>query len=230
MKINIEKPGPLKSFDFEVIPTTKIPPTIRNQVIELFNSNYQKANPDYLMRSFDKLRFMALVFDREKPIGFALADAVTSVIPDMATPQCILLAGICCIDPAYRRKGLFSYLEARAAVESGVLEQAQRVLLCGRMAHPASLRIISRNPTAVPKPGITPSLWQQQVGRHVAGLYGVKIDPETFIVRGKGRPIGYPILNIDADETEWQPFKGVNRDRGDSLLAMAWAPDAPAGW
>jgi hypothetical protein len=50
------------------------------------------------------------------------------------------------------------------------------------------------------------------------------------VVVGKGKPIGYPKLEIIVDEKEWLPFNGVNRDRGDSLLAVSWNPDAPEGW
>jgi hypothetical protein len=47
---------------------------------------------------------------------------------------------------------------------------------------------------------------------------------------GGGRPIGTPRIEIDVADEEWIPFRDVDRDRGDSLLALAWSPDAPPGW
>lgn len=64
----------------------------------------------------------------------------------------------------------------------------------------------------------------------MADLYGVELDPETFVVIGKGTPIGFPRLKVEVSEEEWLPFRPVNRLRGDSLLAVAWSPDAPPGW
>jgi hypothetical protein len=72
--------------------------------------------------------------------------------------------------------------------------------------------------------------WHKQIGLLVADLYRVTLDPETFIVRGVGMPIGYPDLEYDITEEEWLPFLAVNRDRGDSLLGITWFPDAPEGW
>jgi len=104
-------------------------------------------------------------------------------------------------------------------------------MTAGRMAHPASFRLMSRNPSAVPKAGVTPTPWQQEVGIAIAGAYGVEdFDPETFVCRGSGTPIGYPIMEVDVAPGEWEVFRPVNRDRGDSLLGIAWMGEPPAGW
>ena len=90
---------------------------------------------------------------------------------------------------------------------------------------------MARNATVVPKPSVTPTAWQQQCGRAVADAYGsTDFDPTTFVVRGDGTPIGYPIMDIDVEPQEWRVFEHVNRDRGDSLLGIVWHPDAPDGW
>jgi hypothetical protein len=108
---------------------------------------------------------------------------------------------------------------------------AARALNCGRMAHPASYRLMSRSPSAVPKRGVPPTLWQQEVGAAIAAAYGVEhFDPATFVCHGSGTPIGYPVIDIDAAPEEWEVFRPVNRDRGDSLLGIAWMGDPPAGW
>ena len=35
---------------------------------------------------------------------------------------------------------------------------------------------------------------------------------------------------MQVSEEERIPFKQVNRDEGESLLGIAWFPDAPQGW
>lgn len=220
----------LERYGIRVIQTSKISVQDLTAIHDLFDLNYSQANHEYLNQSFNKLRFVALAYDRKIPIGFALGDAVRTTLPKMIEPQCVVLAGICCISPEYRRQGLFSYLESKAIQESGVLEPNKRILACGRMAHPASFRIMTRNPTVVPKSNVLPSEWQKEVGLRVAELYGVDLDPETFVVRGKGSPIGYPKMEINVDEDEWLLFQPVNRDFGDSLLGISWSPDAPQGW
>jgi hypothetical protein len=90
---------------------------------------------------------------------------------------------------------------------------------------------MSRNPSAVPRRGHRPTRWQRAVGTAIAEAYGSPgFDPETFVVRGSGRPVGFPAIEIDATPEEWDLFAPVNRQAGDSLLGIAWNPDAPAGW
>lgn len=220
----------LQNLQTRVIRTSDLADADLNTIHDLFDLTYEQANHSYLDQSLKKLRFLALAHDQETPVGFALGDAVMTPLPRMAEPQCVVLAGICCIAPDYRRLGLFAHLESLAIRESGIPRPDQRTLACGRMAHPASFRIMRGNPTVVPKYGLSPSEWQKEVGLRVAELYGVNLDPETFVVLGKGQPIGYPKIEIRVEEEEWLPFRLVNRGRGDSLLAIAWNPDAPEGW
>ena len=37
-------------------------------------------------------------------------------------------------------------------------------------------------------------------------------------------------MKIEAQPRDWELFRNVDRDRGDSLLALSWIPDAPPGW
>jgi hypothetical protein len=99
------------------------------------------------------------------------------------------------------------------------------------MAHPAAFRTLAINPTVVPKPGVPLTAWQREVGQAIADVYGVEtFDPETFVCVGTGKPIGYPVIEMQVESPEWEVFRPVNRDRGDSLLGLAWSPDAPPGW
>jgi len=221
---------PPEKLSTRVVLTDPLSPTDRRIVHDLFERTYEEADHDYLDRSLTRLRFLALAFDGEKPVGFALADARRVLLPRLSAPLGVILAGLCCIDPDYRRMGLFARLESLAVRESGLVVPGERTLVCGRMAHPASLRILRGNPTVVPRIGHVPTEWQKEIGLAVAGLYGVELDPETFVVKGKGKPIGFPRLRIEVSEEEWLPFRPVDRRRGDSLLAVAWSPDAPPGW
>jgi hypothetical protein len=220
----------ISHLDFRSLCTKALTGVDRERVHRLFDLTYRQANHEYLERSLLKLRYIALATDQDQPAGFALADMLESPLPRLPEPQTIMLAGICCVAPEFRRLGLFTRLEVLAAKESGLFTPNKRILMCGRMAHPVSFRTISKSPTVIPKPGSPLSDWHKEVGVTVAELYGVNLDPETFVVQGEGRPIGYPILDLEISEEEWLPFRTVNRDRGDSLLGLAWFPDAPEGW
>jgi hypothetical protein len=201
-----------------------------NMVHHLFDQSYRQANHSYLEKSLSKLRYIAIATVGKTAVGFAVADTVKTRIPRLPEPQIVTLAGICCVSPDYRRMGLFRKLEGLATSASGISQPERRALVCGRMAHPASFRIISQSSAVIPKYGVPLSDWQKEVGLRVAELYGVNLDPETMVVIGTGVPIGYPIIEQEVTEEEWLPFRAVNRDRGDSLLGITWQPDAPEGW
>ncbi|MBN1382814.1 MAG: hypothetical protein JXA41_14170 [Deltaproteobacteria bacterium] len=220
----------LKNLQTRIIRTSDLTDADRQIIHVLFDLTYEQANHEYLDKSLKKLRFLALAHDQSTPAGFALGDAVMSPLPRMAELQCVVLAGICCVASDYRRLGLFAHLEALSIRESGLIKPEGRKLVCGRMAHPVSLRIMRDNPTVVPKYGLTPSKWQKEIGLRVAELYDVALNTETFVVVGEGQPIGFPKMELNVPEEEWLPFRSVNRGRGDSLLAISWTPDAPQGW
>lgn len=201
-----------------------------DRISALFRENYREANLAYLEKSFHVLRNIALA---EAPggalAGFALGELRTLDLPRLPS-QRVRLAGLCCIGMAYRRQKLFGALE-NLAMGPIVLAPGERVLATGRMAHPASFRGMARNPTTVPRHGQKPTEWQQQVGIAIAAAYQCHgFDPETFVVKGNGAPIGFPVIDIEATPDEWDAFKHVDRTQGDSLLGMAWGPDAPEGW
>lgn len=196
----------------------------------LFDTNYREANHPYLDKSFGVLRFAAVATaDDGMPAGFALGDMRVTDLPRLpATP--VAMAGICCVDPAFRRRGLFGALEIAAIAAAGIRPEG-RSMAVGRMAHPASMRTMARSSGVVPQPGTPITDWQRAVGRAVADLYGVeRFDDTTFVVEGSGAPIGYPVVEVDVEPGEWIVFEQVDRDRGDSLLGLSWRPDPPPGW
>jgi hypothetical protein len=162
-------------------------------------------------------------------VGFGVAETRVMDLPRLPD-QVVSMAGICCIAPEFRRRGLFGKLEL-LAFQANVVPDRPRRIACGRMAHPAALRTMAQFPSCVPRPGVRPTAWQQEVGRAIAEAYAVRdFDPETFVCIGSGTPTGYPRIEFDVEPHEWQVFEPVDRDRGDALLAVAWVPDAPAGW
>jgi hypothetical protein len=164
-------------------------------------------------------------------VAFALADARLAEMPGFEEPQSVLLAGIACVHDEYRRGGMFSMIAVGAARGSGLLERTGgRFLACGRMAHPVGFRSMKRLHKPLPDGERMLSPWHLDVAAAVAKLYGVRLRGDSLVVAGSGRPIGYPRIEIEVDSEEWLPFADVDRDRGDSLLGLAWAPEAPAGW
>lgn len=197
----------------------------------LFDSNYRQANHAYLDKSFSVLHQSAIAVEQDsgKPAGFALADMRVVDLPRLPQ-QVVGLAGICCIDPAFRRRGLFGALEQLAITGAGIVP-AGAVLMAGRMAHPASMRTMNYGDGAIPQPGVAFTPWQREVGWAVADIYGVEhFDDETFVCEGSGKPIGYPVMEIEVAPEEWLIFQPVDRDRGDALLGLSWRPSTPPGW
>lgn len=169
-----------------------------------------------------------MAMDGTRLAGFALGEARVLDLPRLPG-RTVCLAGLACVDPGFRRRGLFGAMES-ACFTSGV-SSAARLLMCGRMAHPASFRSMRVAEGVVPRSGVRPTAWQQDVGRAVAREYGVeRFDPETFVCSGAGTPIGYPVMEMDVAPNEWEVFAPVDRTRGDSLLGLCWMPDPPPGW
>jgi hypothetical protein len=219
----------LSEFEFRVQDAGALSERERDELLGLFETNYRRANPAFLAKSLTQLRCVATATRGDVAVGFALAETRVMDLPRLPE-QVVSLAGIGCVAPEFRRRGVLGELERRAVTANPVPERPRR-LICGRMAHPAALRIIGRLPTAVPRAGVRPTAWQQAVGKAIAEAYGAHgFDPETFVCLGDGTPIGYPMLEFDVEPHEWELFEAVDRGRGDALLAIAWAPDAPPDW
>ena len=217
------------AFEMTTLPCAQVTAQDRARMLSLFDACYRQANHAYLEKSLGQLRYVSFALHDGQPAGFGLADSRVVDLPGLGR-QTLVLGGLCCILPDFRRRGLFGELERRAAM-AGDPPAGGRSLGCGRMAHPGAFRGLARNPTVVPKPGIAPTAWQREVGQAVADVYGVEtFDPETFVCIGSGKPIGYPVIELETEPQEWEVFRPVDRARGDSLLGIAWSPDAPAGW
>lgn len=216
-------------FRFQTLPTGGVDEKSLQTILALFRESYREANEAYIEKSLTTLAYVTVAWEEETPAGFAFAEVRRIDLPRLPG-QVVSMGGICCISPPYRRIHLFGELERRSQAACGIKVEG-RVLSAGRMAHPASFRGMSRNPSAVPRRGRRPTPWQQEVGAAIAEAYrSPGFDPETFVVKGSGSPVGYPMMEIEATPEEWELFAPVDRDAGDSLLGIAWSPDAPPGW
>ena len=216
------------AFDIRVCRTESLDEETRASVARLFRVSYRTPNDRYLDRSLARLRYLASAWREDRLAGFAVGETRIMDLPRLPR-QVVALAGLCCIDPEFRRLGLFSELEVRAFAAAGV-QARDRLLSCGRVTHPASFRTMTWSRHHVPKAGEPPTAWQREVGTRIAEAYGVEeFDPETFVCRGEGSAMS-PIIDVDVDRAEWEVFREVNAARGDCLLGLLWTPDAPAGW
>ncbi len=216
-------------IEFKTLPTGDLSDGERAIMFRLFDSCYRQANHAYLEDTITRLDFASLAFRDATLVGFGLGELRMMDLPCL--PQAaVILGGLTCVAPEFRRQGLGTELGRRNIV-AGARGGIERMLLCGRAAHPAGFRVLVRNESAVPQRGAAPTPWQQDVGQVLADAYGVAaFDPLTFACTGSGRPIGYPVLEIDVRPDEWELFRPVDRDCGGSLLGMVWIPDAPPGW
>jgi hypothetical protein len=220
----------LSEFEFRTVLSAELTAEDVEIAMALFDANYREANRGYLERSFGKLKYTTIATHDGVPAAFALGEARIIDLPRLPETF-VTLAGICCVGPAFRRRGLFGEVEMRCMRAADLQMTSPRYLRCGRMAHPASFRLMAQDSTVVPKTGVTPTAWQQEVGIAIAQAYGAPgFDPLTFVCKGTGVPIGFPVMEIDATPEEWEAFRYVDRSKGDSLLGIAWSPDAPAGW
>lgn len=201
------------------------------QVLALFDAAYAEANHTYLLSSFDVMGWIALAMHGPVLAGFAVGDAKHVQLPRLDSHCTVAAYGIGCIDENFRRMGLFTRLEKAVVGASGTLQINSRRLHCGRTAHPASYRFFKNiGVGCIPDPDRPLSVWHVEMVEAIAALYGAKVYPGTCIVAGKGEPIGFPRISVEATDAELGLFKNVDRNQGDALLAMSWSPQAPNDW
>ncbi len=220
----------LPGFVFRTVPTDTLTTADRRLLSEMFDASFRQANQAHLEKLLGQLRCVTVALRGEKPAGFTVSDVRIMDLPRLPE-QVVMLGGLACVAPEFQRRGVMIELARRNFIES-TPRWSERALFCVRYGHPAAFKaIVARNVSGVPRPGVRPTAWQQEVGRVIADAYGVeRFDPETFACIGTGTPIGYPIIDLEVEPVDWEVFRPVDRTRGDSLLGIAWMPDAPPGW
>ncbi len=201
----------------------------RASIFDLFDECYRDANHAYLEKTLERLRYVTLAHDDERLVGFGTGEQRVADLPGLPQTN-MTLGGLSCVTAEYRRQGLVSEM-GRRNMKGGHALPGRRRLVCARNAHPAAFSMFARNDSVVPRPGSRPTPWQREVGQAVADIYGAEhFDPNTFVCVGSGKPIGYPLLEMETAPEEWDIFRPVDRDRGDTLLGIVWLPDPPPGW
>jgi len=166
-------------FEFRVLRTERLDSRDLEAVMRLFNAAYRQANPAYIEKSLSRLAYLAIARREGEPAGFALGEMRIMDLPRLPS-QVVSLAGICCIDLPFRRRGLFGVLEGMALGAAKVTSPSERRLSCGRMAHPASFKGMSRSPSVVPRRGVRPTPWQREVGQEGQDGEGQDEDCQTL--------------------------------------------------
>jgi hypothetical protein len=220
----------LPEFAFRTVPTDSLTTADRRLLSELFDGCFGDANQAYLKKLLRQLRTVSVATCDEKPAGFTLSDVRVMDLPRLPE-QVVMLGGLACVTPEFQRRGLMLELARRNFMKS-TPRWSESALFCVRYGHPAAFsRVVAGIQNGVPRRGVRPTAWQQEVGRVIADAYGVeRFDPETFVCIGAGTPIGHPIIDFEVDPQDWEVFRPVDRERGDSLLGIVWMPDAPPGW
>ncbi len=220
----------LPGFVFRTVPTNSLTTADRQLLSGLFDASFRQANQTHLEKLLGRLRTVTVATCDQKPAGFTLSDVRSMDLPRLPE-QIVMLGGLACVAPEFQRRGLMVELARRNFTES-TPRWSERALFCVRYGHPAAFSaIVARNVSGVPRPAVRPTAWQQEVGKVIADAYGEeRFDPETFVCKGAGTPIGYPIIDLKVEPLDWEVFRPVDRERGDSLLGIAWMPDAPPGW
>jgi hypothetical protein len=220
----------LAGFVFRTVPTGSLSTADRRLLSDLFDACFRHANHARLEKLLGQLHYVSVALREEKPAGFSVGEVRIIDLPRLGQ-QTVMLGGLTCVAPAFRRRGLMIALAQRIIMAS-TRRWGGRALFCVRYGHPAAFRsVVATSESGVPRSGIRPTSWQREVGRVIADAYGVEaFDPETFVCRGAGTPIGYPIIDFEVEPADWEVFRHVDRDRGDSLLGIVWRPDAPPGW
>lgn len=211
--------------------TKSLSPQERQAIITLFEANYDQADPDYIEKSIQTLKYIALATGSSDLVGFGFGETRIMSLPRLSAKEAVALAGMSCVDPNVRQRGLFSQMAFHVLSEGGNVPTNRPYLFCGRMAHAVSYRTIAKMSSAcVPKAGVSLTEWHQETLIAAAEAFGVTVDPQTGLVKGSGRPVGFPKLEFEPTQEEQLLFRDVDRSNGDSLLALAWLPTAPTGW
>ncbi|MDD9892228.1 MAG: hypothetical protein OXT49_01790 [Gammaproteobacteria bacterium] len=218
-------------MDIRVERSQTLPTETIQTLYELFDAGYKDADLSYLDKAIETFRYVAIAEEDGELVGFSFGDSLLKELPQMEGEQAIALPGLACVSANIRQQGFFKQLTLAAIGAGEGVDGKRPFLFAGRMAHPITYRAVAANfDSTVPSVSKPITGWHQEVAEVVGGLLGSSVDLDTFVVKGAGKPVGYPRLEYEATAEELAVFEQVNRDQGDSLLAMCWMPVAPAGW
>ncbi len=217
-------------FEFRVSRTAELAAADLDDVMRLFRACYRQANEPYIEKSLARLAYLALAYHGGAPAGFAMGDVRRMDLPRLPD-QVVNLAGICCIDlPLPPPRPL---RQARGARKRRIRDHDKRPPP-GLRAHGAPGELprhgpqpFSRPQAGCPADGGGSERWARPSPTPTAPTAST---PRRLSSSAAARPIGYPVIDIECEPSEWEVFKPVDRDRGDSLLGISWGADPPPGW
>ena len=140
-----------------------------------------------------------------------------------------LLIGLGSVKRGAKRESVLKSMMSDQYRRSVLAFPDEDVLIGTRFIDPAGYNAFKGLEDIVPRPGHKASGEERAWGRRLAKRFGAegKIDDRTFIVTGDGSPAGcldHEALKpetLDGDIAKF--FDGIDRKRGDYLIAFGWA-------
>lgn len=221
----------VEGVEVEVVSCRELTQAHRALMRDVFTASYRDADVEYLDEQPPLYDCVSMARIGGEPAGFVFFGAKFAEIPRVGERH-VMLGGLSCVKPTFQRMGVWDAMRMDPRIR-GLVPQPEEMkgVNVGKMAHPGSFRAFKGMPGLVPTVGRQPTQWQRDVGAVIAETIGVDdYDAPTFVCRGRGRPIGEAVIQLDASSEDWELFRNVDRARGDTLLAFGFWPSAPDGW
>ena len=140
-----------------------------------------------------------------------------------------LLIGLASVKRHSKRESVLKAMMADQYRRAVLAFPDEDVLIGTRLIDPAGYQAFKGLEDIVPRPDHKASGEERAWGRRLAKRFGAegRIDDRTFVVTGDGSPTG--CLDHEALKPETldpriaEYFAGLNRERGDELIAFGWA-------
>jgi len=140
-----------------------------------------------------------------------------------------LLVGLASVRRGARRDSVLKHLMADEYRRALLAFPDEDVLVGTRLIDPAGFQAFKGLEDIVPRPGHKASGEERAWGRRLAKRFGAegRIEDRAFVVKGDGNACGvldHESLDPDSHDPEVAAlFSGLDRVRGDSLIAFGWA-------
>ncbi len=140
-----------------------------------------------------------------------------------------LLVGLASVRRGGKRDAVLRGLMADQYRRALLAFPDEDVLVGTRFIHPAGFQAFKGLKDVVPRPGHKASGEERAWGRRLAKRFGAegRIEDRTFVVKGDGNACGVldheALKPEDIDPEVAALFSGLDRERGDSLIAFGWA-------
>ena len=140
-----------------------------------------------------------------------------------------LLVGLASVRRGTRRDAVLRGLMADQYRRALLAFPDEDVLVGTRFIDPAGFQAFKGLQDVVPRPGHKATGEERAWGRRLAKRFGAegRIDDRSFVVKGDGNACGVldheALKPEDTDPEVAALFSGLDRSRGDSLIAFGWA-------